>query len=120
MSKAELNSLKERIDGARVLGEALLRKSANALAGVFPHGSVDPQSLSEPTEGVLHLIDRCLPGWDIVLHGQATEPNGHWNCILRESASSDDDAVVGTGQAPTVALAALEALLTVAAAKSRD
>lgn len=118
MSKAELKALEERVDEAGDLGEALLRDAAGALASVFPQVPAHPEVLSEPTEGVLHLIDRCLPGWDIVLHGRATEPNGHWNCILRESDSSDDDAVIGTGQAPTVALAALEALLAVAVATS--
>lgn len=120
MSKAELTALKARIDAAKDLDEALLHDTVVALKPVFPNAPSHPELLSEPTEAVLHFVDRCLPGWTISLLGRAAEPDGHWSCVLRESSSRDDDSVIGAGKAPTVCLALLEALVSVAIARAHD
>lgn len=117
MDRRDLEALHARIGAARSLDEALLHDAARALCGVFPDAPTRPDALAEPTEAVLHLVDRCLPGWAVTLRGQATEPGGHWRCHLRRSTSRDDDAVIGKGRAPTVPLAVLMALVSVALAR---
>jgi hypothetical protein len=114
MSKATLDAVKARVDAAEDIDQALLHDTADELRAIFPNAPAHPELLSEPTEAVLRLVDRCLPGWTISLRGTATEPNGHWHCALRESSSSDNDMVIGNGNAPTVSLALLRALVCVA------
>ena len=117
MTKTQISQLRDRADAAETLDETLLHDAAVTLHDIFPDAPAHPELLSDPTEGVLSLIDRCLPGWTIALRGQATEPDGHWTCTLRESASRDSDAVIGSGRAPAVSLALLRALLGVAAVR---
>lgn len=120
MSKETVKRLQERAEQAQDLDEGLLHEAAETLREVFSKAPAHPEALSEPTEAVLHLIDRCLPGWTITLHGQATEPSGHWHCTLRESDNRDNDTVIGSGRAPTISLALLRALLKVAALRTHD
>jgi hypothetical protein len=114
MERDELETLRRRAGEARTLEAALLHEIAAAVRGVFPDAPAHPEALAEPTEAVLHLVDRCLPGWAIMLKGHATEPDGHWRCTLRRHSARDDDAVIGQGRGPTVPLAVLTALLSVA------
>jgi hypothetical protein len=115
---AMINALLDRASAARTLDAGLLHDVANALRPIFPKAPNLPEALSDPTEAVLHLIDRCLPTWTISLTGKAIEPDGHWRCYLRETTGRDDDAVIGHGQAPVVTLALLQALLRVAVVKA--
>ncbi|MBM9593104.1 hypothetical protein [Roseitranquillus sediminis] len=119
MTKAKLEALLARVDEARELDANLLHEATEAIREVFPGVPAEATAPTEATEAVLHLVDRCLPGWTISLQGQATEPDGHWQCFLRESASRDDDAMIGSGRAPTVSLALLEAILKLASLKAR-
>jgi hypothetical protein len=114
MDRDELEALRARTGAASTLEAPLLHEVADAVRGVFPNAPAHPEALAEPTEAVLHLVDRCLPGWSITLKGHATEPDGHWRCSLRRSSGRDDDDVIGQGRAPTVPLAVLMALLSVA------
>ena len=118
MSKSMIEGLLQQIDGAATLEADLLAASAVVVRQVFPNAPHHPEVLVEPVEGVLHLIDRCLPRWSIQLTGKAAEPDGHWRCSLRKTRGSDEDEVVGLGNGPTVALALLQALLRVALQKS--
>lgn len=118
MTSDALRSVKQKIDAAGDLDEPLLTEATKALAGVFRTAPDHPEALGEPTVAVLHLIDHCLPGWSITLKGQAIEPDGHWDCSLRETTARDDDAYVGHAKGPTIALAALGALVTVALRKA--
>jgi hypothetical protein len=114
MNMPALQALSTRVNTAEDIDQALLREAAEELRAVFPHAPEHPELLSEPTEAVLWLVDRCLPGWTITLRGTATEPDGHWHCSLRQSGDRDDDAVIGNATAPTVSLALLRALVAVA------
>lgn len=113
MSKETVSTLRTRAQAAEDLDEALLHDAAEVLREVFPGAPAHPELLSDPVEAVLHVIDRCLPGWTISLKGRAAEPDGHWHCSLREG-DMDNDRVIGSGDAPTVSLALLRALLVVA------
>lgn len=113
MSKETLKALQERLQAVRDIDQTLLHEVAEGLRPVFANAPLHPESLSEPTEAVLRLVDRCLPGWTITLHGTATEPDGHWHCTLRASEMRDDDTLIGHGTAPTVSLALLRALVAV-------
>jgi hypothetical protein len=110
----DIAALERRVDNAEVVDAALLQESAEALRATFPDLPDPPGDRADPTDAALWLIDRCLPGWSIMLHGTATEPDGHWRCHLRRSESRDDDAVIGHGTAPGVGLALLRALVSVA------
>lgn len=111
--RGDLERLLERVDGGEPPEPALLREAARALAPAFPEATPPEPAGEEPLEDVLRLIDACLPGWVITLHGTATAPDGHWRCTLRRS-ERDDDAAIGHGYAPKVGGALLEALLRVA------
>lgn len=109
-----LDDLQSRVDAARDVDEPLLREVTAQLRHVFAEAPAHPELASDPTDAVLRLIDHCLPGWTIALRGTATEPDGHWHCALRESDTRDSDEVIGTGSAPSVSLALLRALVSVA------
>ncbi len=113
-----MEDLQSRVDAAKRVSGPLLAEATEELRSVFPGAPSHPAPATDATEAVLHLVDRCLPGWTIALRGIATEPHGHWHCVLRESDASDGDEVVGNGSAPTVALALLRALVSVARFKA--
>jgi hypothetical protein len=114
MSANDLARLQRRVDAAERIDAALLEESAEGLSAAFPDLPGPPDRACDPTDGALWLIDRCLPGWAITLHGTATEPDGHWRCHLRRSDTRDDDGVIGRGIAPGVGLALLRALVSAA------
>ena len=114
MTKTDFLSVMNRVKGAAALDGALLTDAAQVLRRVFPDVPVPSKSGTQPVEAVLHLIDLALPAWSINLTGKATEPDGHWRCSLRETRGSDEIEVVGLGSGRVVALALLEALLSVA------
>jgi hypothetical protein len=96
--------LTDRLAAATSLDSEMLAEIRTAAANVFPDAPAHPEVLSEPTEAVMHLLSRCLPGWNIHLTGQVAEPNGHWRCSLRKSEVNDDDQVVGAATGPTIPL----------------
>jgi hypothetical protein len=115
MSKTDIVNVMKRVKSASELDGALLADAAAAVRQVFPSVPALTELVQEPVEEVLRLVDLALPGWSIQLTGKATEPDGHWRCSLRETRGSDEIEVVGLGNGPAVALAILEALLSVAA-----
>lgn len=114
MAHPDLTALGERLGTARTLDAELMADLGKAMADVFPDAPARPEVLAEPTEAVMHLMARCLPGWSIHLSGQAAESDCHWRCGLRASDIRDDDGVVGSAEAPTVPLALARALFDVA------
>ncbi|MFY0693052.1 MAG: hypothetical protein JXR14_14155 [Paracoccaceae bacterium] len=62
-------------------------------------------------DGIVHLVDRVLPGWTIQMTGTASEPDGHWHCTLRQSAIRDNDEFIGRGEGKILSHALLAALL---------
>ncbi|WP_431301204.1 hypothetical protein [Tabrizicola sp. BL-A-41-H6] len=120
MTKTDILSMMQRVKGAAALDGALLTDAAEVLRRVFPAVPVPSEPGEQPVEAVLHLIDIALPSWSINLTGKATEPDGHWRCSLRETRGSDEIEVVGLGAGRMVALALLEALLSVAEQRSAE
>jgi hypothetical protein len=113
MSKSEIRSLREQVQGASSLSPGQVNKAAALVRRVLP-------AMPEPKAGVdlvgqlLHGVDLCLPGWTIQLTGKASEPDGHWRCSLRETRGSDEVEVIGLGAGRVVEVALLGALLHVA------
>ncbi len=114
MSKAEIATLRKRIESASSLDGRLLSEAFAVLCRVFPNAPEAVGVTSEPVEEVLHLVDIFLPGWTIQLIGKAMEPDGHWRCSLRVSRGTDEDEMIGLGTGAVVGLALLDALLHVA------
>lgn len=113
MTKTDILSVQQRIKTAAALDVGLLSDTVAVVRRVFPAvPAVLPKGM-EPVEQVLQLIDAALPSWSINLTGKAMQPDGHWRCSLRETRGSDEIEMVGLGSGPVVALALLEALLSV-------
>ncbi len=99
---------------AHVLDADLYQDVIHALQLAFPDenfGESGPLADRHPTEAVLHLVNTHLPDWSIVLKGTAREGDGEWTCTLRQSDLQDNDAMLGNGAGPTLALAMLVAFL---------
>ena len=114
MTKTDILSVQQRIKTAAALDAGLLSDAAAVVSRVFPAAPAVLPKGAEPVEMVLQLIDVALPSWSINLTGKAMQPDGHWRCSLRETRGSDEIEMVGLGSGPVVALALLEALLSVA------
>ncbi len=114
MTKTDILNAMQRVKGASALDATLLSEASTVIRRVFPAVPALSPRGAEPVEDVLHLIDLALPSWSINLTGKAAEPDGHWRCSLRETRGSDEIELVGLGAGPVVALALLEALLSVA------
>ena len=109
-----LETLRAKVEAASMLDHALLVEVSTAIQSVYPQAPVPPDDSQDTTEDAIHMVDACLPGWTISLHGKASEPNGHWRCSLREGSTRDNDAAIGIGKGPTVALALTDAILCLA------
>jgi|OM-RGC.v1.027954053 hypothetical protein len=99
---------------ANTLDAGLYQDVISALQSAFPDenfGESGPLADRHPTEAVLHLVNTHLPDWSIVLKGTAREGDGEWTCTLRQSDLQDNDAMLGNGAGPTLALAMLIAFL---------
>jgi hypothetical protein len=119
MTRTDILKVMERVKGAAALDSAMLTEATAAVRSVFPAVPALDTPVKEPVEAVLHMVDLALPGWSIQLTGKAMEPNGHWRCSLRETRGSDEIDVVGLGTGAVVALALLEALLSVAEQRAK-
>ena len=120
MTHSPIADVSEKLTRMKAVDAPLLKEVADAIRTVFKDTPTHPEVLNDPTEAAVHMIDKALPGWSISLSGQATEPDGHWTCLLRETEGRDNDEVIGFGSAPTVGLALLSALTKVAAQKSQS
>ncbi|MFQ6549010.1 hypothetical protein AADZ90_013730 [Aestuariibius sp. 2305UL40-4] len=109
-----LETLRAKVQTASVLDHALLVEVTTALQSVYPQAPIPPEDSTDTTEDAIHMVDACLPGWTISLRGKAREPDGHWRCSLREGSTRDNDAAIGIGTGPTVALALTDAILCLA------
>ncbi|WP_071674099.1 hypothetical protein [Nioella nitratireducens] len=104
------NDLASRIRTAQQLDRALLADICVSAAKVFPDAPAHADVLDDPTDAIMQVITRCLPGWHIHLTGIASEPDGHWRASLRSSQIDEDDEVVGTAIGPTIPLVLARAL----------
>ena len=100
-----------RLADAPALDAALFADCRAAVATEFPKARAVEVGGAASTDDALALVQACLPGWTIDLHGKALAPDGHWRCTLRESSSRDNDAFIGVGQGPSVGQSLLIALL---------
>lgn len=119
MQLATIQTLEEKLASASDVDANLITEAADMVRTVFSRTPAHADVLGNPTDAVVHLVNKTLPGWTISLHGKATEPDGHWVCTLRDTGGRDNDAVIGFGSAPTVALALLSALVKVAAQSAK-
>lgn len=114
MSTNGLTSVFAKLLQARELKAELYGEVIRALQSAFPKEDYDDAgSLADrdPTDAVLHLVNKHLPEWIITLKGKAHEADGDWACTLRKSDVRDNDALIGTGAGPTLALAVLIAFI---------
>ena len=121
MQVSGLKGLAERVESAEEASTALVSEVAEALAAAYPRAAsraVADGALLSSTDAALHVADRALPGWEILLRGAALEPHGHWHCTLRETSATDDDAVIGFGRSPSLPRALIAALLRIAAMRT--
>ncbi len=118
MINSGLEQLIKEVEAAAQLDRAILARAADVLRQVFPEADLSVAAPSDLVEQALHLVDRVLPAWTIRLTGNATGPDGHWHCSLRESRDSDEDELIGFGSAAHIGLAVVAALLRVARAKA--
>lgn len=105
-----LEALRDRVERSPSLDADLLAEVRDAVSVAFPNAAGCPAG-RDVTGDTLLLVDACVPGWTISLHGKAMTADGHWRCSLRESSSRDNDLYVGVGNGPTVAHALIGALL---------
>lgn len=114
---AQVRALAERIEKADAVSAedaGAVRSSIAALVGAETAETVGDGAFSS-SDSMLLLIDRVLPGWTITIDGVASEQDGHWVCVLRNSGGRDNDPFVGIGKAPVLSHALLSALLHVLA-----
>ncbi|MBT8476913.1 MAG: hypothetical protein KJO78_15735 [Alphaproteobacteria bacterium] len=113
MADKDLQRLAEVIDDGRVLSGKRAAEAAAAItervapakrAGITPSAFLD-------TDEMILIVDHALPGWSITIDGVASERDGHWVCVLRNSGGRDNDAFVGIGKCPRLPHAILSALL---------
>jgi hypothetical protein len=117
MGKDSLKALAERVEKADEVSTALVSEVAGALAAAYPGAAsriVPDAALLGSTDAALRVVDGAVPAWEISLRGIALEPHGHWHCSLREASATDDDEVIGFGEAPSLPRALIAALLRIA------
>jgi len=113
----------EKVQEANRLDLELLAISVDAMKKTFPDSDFsDAASLMniDQTEAVLHLVEEHLPEWTITLKGRADEIDGDWHCFLRRSDTRDNDAIIGSGSGPRLALAILAAVLKASMLKAKS
>lgn len=114
MDSPELQKLAKEIESAPAFDGTRLAAAIDMLASRLQTGGgrIEASEI-DTTDGVIHLIDRLLPGWAIDIDGVALAPDGHWHCHLRRTRDRDNDEVIGSGKGPVLRLVLLAALLRV-------
>jgi hypothetical protein len=117
MLKADIEELAKRVEVAGRADLDLPAEIETALRASFPGGASAgpiPQDITTSTDAVLAQVMAALPGWHLSIHGRARTSAGSWRCTLRRSDVRDDDEAIGVGEAHSLSLAMLAALLRVA------
>ncbi len=115
MDSAQLTALKDRLEAAAALDEALAADVV-AMIGDGLAGKLDAADalagLLGSAESALRVIGHLHPGWAVSLDGHASpRDNAKWRCKLSETQGPDDDQIVGIGNAGSMQLAMLSALV---------
>ena len=122
MDGQELDSLKQRLESADALDEALARDVAAMLAGRL-EGKLSPDEahsgLMTSAEGALNVVGHVFAGWAVSWDGHASpRRNTKWRCTLKETRGPDDDQIVGIGNAHSMRLALLAAVTHIQAMRA--
>lgn len=118
MQKSKLEELAKRVEAASNADSDLIATAANVLRESFPTAAAAghvPDDIAASTDAIVELVIAALPGWHFSIHGRARSTSGSWSCSLRRSDVRDDDELIGVGEAQTLSLATLAAVLRVAA-----
>lgn len=118
MIRKELLELADRLEAAETLGADLSVQALLALRESFPTEAAEGQIASEivtSSDAMVEMVNAALPGWYFSIHGRARHTQGAWKCSLRRSDVLDDDEILGTGEARSLSLAMLVAVIRVAA-----
>jgi hypothetical protein len=118
MLKKDLEDLATRVEAAGHADRDLPADVARALRASFPGASSAspiPDDIANSTDAIVAQVIAVLPGWHFSIHGRARTDTGAWRCTLRRSEVRDDDEAIGVGEANSLNLAILAALLRVAA-----
>ena len=110
MDEAALVALKDRLEAADVLDEALAEEAV-VMLNASSSGSVDAAeakgAILGSAESTIRIVGQLFPGWALSFDGHA---NVKWRCRLSESRGPDDDQIVGIGNANSMCLALLAAV----------
>lgn len=116
----KLRDVADRIEAVGTqLTNAEVAPVLEAIRKVRPDLAVKEAELRS-VEKLLHFVDRVVPGWSILLRGDALEPDGHWRCTLRENVSRDSDEYIGVGKGASLSSAILAATLRVIDSQARQ
>lgn len=86
--------------------------------GIEAGDVVGPNLLS--TDFVLKTVARVAPGWSIILHGKASEPDGHWRASIRPSTWRDEAEVIGLASGRDLSNTVLASLLRLLAYRAQS
>jgi hypothetical protein len=117
MAQDELLDLAKQVESVRALDARLGAAALHALRAGFPAeaaAGLIPDGAASSADALLALAMAALPGWHFKIHGKA-RPAGEWTCSLRRSDVLDDDEILGTGDADSLPLALLAAVLRILA-----
>jgi hypothetical protein len=118
MLKDGLEDLAKRVENSGNADLDLPADVASALRASFPDAASDGpirDDIATSTDAVVAQVIAALPGWHFSIHGRARTTAGAWRCTLRRSDVRDDDETIGVGEAHSLNLAILAAMLRVAA-----
>ncbi|WP_139792822.1 hypothetical protein [Pseudophaeobacter leonis] len=123
MKIPELDILIDRLESQADLTVADFDSVVHALAFLAPHVvPADEQAAQRigTADGAVQLAGAAFPNWVVHIRGRSSGKQGQWHCSLRESDSSDSDAVIGLGQSPVLAQSILAAVLRLAMILKKD
>lgn len=114
MDSNALTALRERLESAATLDDALAGDAAAMLSDGFRE-PIAPEAtktgLLGSAESAIRVVGHAYPGWALSFDGHASpRDNTKWRCTLRETRGPDDDQIVGIGNANSMRLALLAAV----------
>jgi hypothetical protein len=117
MPRIDLEKLAKRVEAAGSADPDLSANVASALREWFPSAASAgpiPDDIATSTDAIVAQVIAVLPGWHFSIHGRARITSGAWRCTLRRSDVRDDDEAIGIGEAQSINLAILAAVLRAA------
>jgi hypothetical protein len=117
MKDPELDVLIEELETKNAMTIADLDGVSHALGFLLPQVETPSAGSIGTTDHAILFADHAYPDWSIQIRGRTNDRDGHWRCTLRENASRDSDAAIGTGKSPVLAQAILAAVIRLAMAQ---